>query len=219
MGEGGGTRMKTSLVITSYHIDDYTVELTRKCLASLKYGRPDEVILVDDCSPIQAGFDGVDNHIKRPVNGGFPKCANTGFKAATGDVIILSNNDIEYNPGWLEALLEALENGYDVASLVMSDQTYVTKDEITEGDRFGSLWAMKRKVYETIGGFDETFEKGTFEDLDFHQRVLKAGFRIGKNHKVVVEHVGRATMDKVYPDRIDFKEGKQRYLDKYGRID
>lgn len=209
-----------SLVITSYHADEEMVELTRKCLESLKYGRPDEVILVDDASPVQASFEQVDFHIHRKDNGGFPKCSNTGFAIAQGDIIILSNNDVIYNPGWLEAIIKPLKEGYDISSVRMSDSDgYVAEDKITNGDRFGSLWAMKRVVYETLGGFDESFDKGTFEDLDYHKRAEMAGFKIGKNHAVVVEHVGRATMDKLYPNREDFEEGKQHYMEKYGHVD
>lgn len=211
--------MRVSLIITSYHIDEAMAQLTRNCLESLTYGRPDEVIVVDDGSPHLVRLKGVDIHIFRSQNGGFPRCSNTGFQAATGDILILSNNDIQYTPGWLEGILKPLEQGYDISSIVMSDQSYETRDEITDGDRFGSLWAMKRKVYDTIGGFDESFDKGTFEDLDFHKRAEATGFRIGKNHSVLVEHTGRATMDKIYPNREDFEQGKEHFRKKYGKIE
>lgn len=208
-----------SLIITSYHPDEETLGFTRACIESLKYGRPDEVILVDDHSPIQAEFPAVDLYIKRETNGYFPKCANTGFAAAKGDILILSNNDIVYTPGWLEGILKPLKQGYDISSVVCSDQSWETRDEITEDDRFGSLWAMKREVYDTIGGFDESFNKGTFEDLDFHKRATAAGFKIAKNHGCLVEHTGRATMDKVFPDRQDFTEGQQHFISKYGELE
>lgn len=212
--------MKTSLVITSYHANQEMIEYTTDCLASLKYGRPDEVILVDDCSPIQVNFQDVDKHIIREENGYFPKCANTGFEAAEGEIIILSNNDIVFTPDWLQGILKPLNEGYDISSIRMSDSDgYVTDDKITEGDRFGSLWAMKRGVYDTIGGFDESFGKGTFEDLDYHKRAEAAGFKIAKNHAVMVEHVGRATMDELFPERDDFMEGQAKFVKKYGRLE
>lgn len=213
--------MTSAMAITSYHADPEMVELTKACLSSLKYGRPDYVILVDDHSPLKVKFEAVDKYIYRPRNGGFPKCANTGFKAAydTGaDIIILSNNDVVYTPGWLSGLIKPLKKGYDISSVVMSDQTWETEDKITEGDRFGSLFAMKRGVYEELGGYDESFDKGTFEDLDFHKRAEAAGFRIAKNHAVLVEHQGRATMDKLYPDRQDFNEGREHFRKKYGYV-
>lgn len=212
----------TSLIITSYHSDGEMWQFTKKCVGSLNHGRPDEVIVVDDASPItfREPLFGIERYIRREENGGFPRCANTGFKAATGDIIILSNNDLEYSEGWLEAILKPLEEGFDISSVRMSDSDGLeTEDKITEGDRFGSLWAMKREVYETIGGFDESFDKGTFEDLDFHKRAEAAGFRIGKNHAVVVKHQGRATMDKLYPDRRDFKEGQIHFEQKYGYLE
>lgn len=212
-------KSSVSLIITSYHADEEMINLTHRCLASLvPYTQPDEIILVDDCSPIKRNYNGL-TQIFRAENGGFPKCANTGFKAATGDILILSNNDITFTEGWLEAILEPLKQGFDISSVRMSDSDGLeTEDKITEGDRFGSLWAQKRRVYETIGGFDETFDKGTFEDLDFHKRAEEAGFRIGKNHSVVVNHVGRATMDKLYPDRRDFYEGKIHFEQKHGYV-
>lgn len=211
---------KVSLIITSYHSDLAMRMLTENCIESLKYGRPDEVILVDDASPIAYKPPAGILVVERETNGGFPKCANTGFKHASGDILILSNNDVEYTPGWLEGILKPLNEGYDISSIRMSDADgYTTEDKITEGDWFGSLWAMKRKVYDTIGGFDESFDKGTFEDKDYHMRALAAGFKIGKNHGALVEHIGRATMDKLYPNREDFWEGREKYQAKYGRVD
>jgi len=211
--------MKVSLIITSYHSDGEMVRLTETCLDSLKNGRPDEVIVVDDCSPILVGLQGADEYIRREENGGFPKCANTGWSAATGDILILSNNDIEYTKGWLEAILKPLLEGYDISSILVSDGDGTdTKDEIEEDGYFGSLWAQTRKVYEKLGGFDESFDKGTFEDKDYFVRAKRAGFRIGKNHGAYVNHVGRATMDKLYPDRIDFVEGMSKFEKKHGFI-
>ena len=211
--------MKTSLIITAYHVDETMAQLTRNCLDSLEYGRPDEVIVVDDGSPQFYRFRGVDKHIIRGTNGGFPECANTGWEGATGDILILSNNDIQYTPGWLEGILEPFKQGYDIAHIRVSDADGMsTEDGITEDDYFGSLWAQTREVYEKLGGFDERFKKGTFEDKDYFIRAKKAGFKIGKNNAAVVEHIGRATMDKLYPEREDFHENMARFKDKHGFV-
>lgn len=208
-----------SLIITSYHSDNAMAKLTKACLASLEHGRPDEVIVVDDCSPIMVGLEGVDHYVRREENGGFPECANTGFAEANGDILILSNNDITYTPGWLEAIVFPLLNGYDISHILVSDADgTTTEDEITEDDYFGSLWAMNRNVYEKLGGFDKRFKKGTFEDKDYFVRAKRAGFRIGKNHNAYVNHVGRATMDKLYPNQEDFHENMKRFEDKYGGV-
>lgn len=210
---------RTSLVITAYHSDDAMVDLTCECVDSLRYGRPDEVILVDDCSPLELKHPKVDKYIRRLTNGGFPKCANTGFKASTGDVIILSNNDVTYNPGWLDGILKPLSEGYDISSIRVSDSDgYELEDYIEEDGTFGSLWAMTREVYDKLGGFDESFGKGTFEDKDFAKRAKQAGFKMGKYHGALVEHIGRATMDKLYPNQEDFWEGRETFIKKHGSI-
>lgn len=208
-----------SLIITTYHADMDMVRLTEACLRSLKYGRPEEVIVVDDGSPLLIGLQGVDHYVRREENGGFPECANTGFAEANGDILILSNNDIIYTDGWLEAILKPFSLGYDISHINVSDADgTTTEDKITEDDYFGSLWGMTRKVYEKLGGFDERFKKGTFEDKDYFVRAKRAGFKIGKNHAAYVNHVGRATMDKLYPDQEDFKENMKRFEDKYGGV-
>lgn len=209
----------TSLIITSYHVDNKMADLTIKCLESLEAGRPDEVIVVDDCSPIMIGLEGVDNYVRRETNGGFPECANSGFEAARGQILILSNNDIVYTEGWLPAILKPLSMGYDISHIMVSDGDGTdTEDKITEDDYFGSLWAMTRKVYEKLGGFDERFINGTFEDKDYFVRAKRAGFKIGKNHASYVNHVGRATMGILYPESEDFIANRQRFQEKWGYI-
>lgn len=154
------------------------------------------------------------------VNGDtFAKNVNQGLKAATGDVIIICNNDIEFTQeDWLEQLLKPLNEGFDIASIRTTDgDGWDTVDYISEGDYFGSIWAMKRKVYDTIGGFDDQFD--SFEDKDYYNRAKEAGFRIGKNHAGLVKHIGRATAKIKFPDNEDNTASKQLYYKKYGRVD
>lgn len=210
--------MQTSIIIPCYYLNDDFVKMTANCLYSMGDEKPKEIIVVDDNSPIEHTFDGVTN-IRREKNGRFPKAVNTGLRAATGDILIIANNDITFYPGWLKGLLKALKH-YDIASIRVTDSDgWTTEDTFTEGDYFGSLWAMKRKVYETIGGLDDSFTLGSFEDKDYYNRALEAGFTIGKYHGALVEHIGRATNNIEFPNHEDFVKGKEVYLDKYGRID
>ena len=214
--------MKTSMIITYYYVDDSTVDMTLRCLNSLEFGRPDEVILVNDGSKVSKElleYPGI-RYIQRPENGGFAACVNTGLDAASNEVIIICNNDIELSPGWLEAITEPLTQGYSISSIRTTDQTgYDTEDVTTEGDNFGSIWAMTRTAYELIGKMDESLGKGYFEDQDYKQRALSLGLKIAKNHRVAVEHVGKATFSKIDPEDEHFRAGMQRYKDKYGRVD
>lgn len=207
-----------SLIIPTYITDLPSAKMTTDCLDSLRYDtRPDEVIVVDDASPKQIFIQ--DKHIRLPENKGFAGAVNEGLRAATGDILIISNNDIIFQPGWLSGLVDPLKEA-DICSIRTTDNSgWETEDKLTEGDKFGSIWAMKRSVYELLGGLDESLGKSTFEDLDYRRRAREAGLRIVKNHNALVEHLGRATMSKIYKDNEDFIAGREAYLKKWGNLE
>ena len=153
-------------------------------------------------------------------NEGYATNVNAGLRAATGDYLIVSNNDIEFiQPDWLEHLLNPLKEGYDISSIRTTDADgWETEDIIEENAKFGSLWCMKRAVYETIGGLDESYGKGYFEDLDYQKRATDAGFRVAKNHAGIVEHKGKATFSVVDPDDTAFWEAREKFKRKWGEV-
>ena len=95
--------MKFSYVIPSIN---QTKMLINDCIDSLLKHENlagDEIIVVDDGSPshiqsvVKAECErrGV-TVILRPANGGFPIAANEGIRAATGDVVVMVNNDVQF---------------------------------------------------------------------------------------------------------------------------
>jgi GT2 family glycosyltransferase len=212
---------KVSLIIPCYHATHDLLVTTLACLNSLnETDAPDEVIVVDDGSPLKLG--GIDDVIllTRRKNGGYAAAVNTGLKEATGNIIVICNNDVVFlQPQWLEELIKPLKLGYSIASIRTTDSDgWLTEDKITEGDKFGSIWAMKRDVYETIGGLDETFGKGYFEDLDYHKRAEDSGFKIAKNHAGIVEHIGKATFRIVDPSDRSYATARARFKEKWGKV-
>lgn len=209
---------KVSIIIPCYFADERFVEMTGNCLDTLS--GVDEVIIVDDGSPVTPVYGEEYIYVSRLENGGYAAAVNTGLKEATGEVIVVCNNDIEFiQPDWLKHLLKPLKEGYDIASIRTTDADgWETDDYISEDDKFGSIWAMKREVYETIGGLDETFGKGYFEDLDYHHRAKREGFRVAKNHAGLVEHKGKATFKEVDPDDTSFLTARDRFIAKWGKV-
>jgi glycosyltransferase involved in cell wall biosynthesis len=57
----------------------------------------------------------------------------------------------------------------------------------------GFCLLMKRAVYETIGGLDERFGMGFFDDDDLAQRARRAGFELAVAHDLFVHHFGSRT--------------------------
>lgn len=208
-----------SLIIPCYWVNQYLVDLTSICLSGLK-DFPGEVIVVDDGSPIKPLFEYDVTRITCPENGGYASAVNVGLDAVDSDIIIICNNDVEFiDPEWLSQLIKPLDMGFDISSIRTTDSDgWEVEDKITVKDKFGSIWAMKKIVYETIGGLDESFGKGYFEDLDYQKRAEDAGFRVAKNHAALVLHHGKSTFKIVDTDDKAYKLAMDRFKLKWGAI-
>ena len=125
------------------------------------------------------------------------------------DWVVVLNNDVLLPAGWLQALLGGAErHGLDVVCPAMRerDQNYdfvayarefMTKlgGVVRRGGAHGVCFAVRRAVFETIGGFDEAFRIGQFEDADFFRRAKLAGFRTGIVGACFIHHFGSVTQD------------------------
>lgn len=221
--------MKVSIIIPCYWANEELYQMTIKCLNSLNDTtdtEPSEVLIINDGSPLnphlidETNFVQQFKQIDRKKNGGYVVAVNTGLYHATGDVIIVANNDLVFiDPNWLKELLRPLREGYDISSIRVSDADgWTVEDRYEENAKFGSIFAMKRGVYEKLGGFDEYF-KGYFTDLDYRRKALNAGFRIVKNHAGLVEHIGKATYKQVDPEDREYWEMKERFMEKWGFVE
>lgn len=208
-----------SMIIPVYATTDELVEITKRCIESMSHSLPDELIIVDDASPIELPLE--ENVIRRSKNGGFAAAVNTGLEVATGDVLIVCNNDIEFiDPNWMLGLLMPLNDGAHISCIRTSDSDGYEVESYYEYDaKFGSIWAMKREVYEKLGGLDESFGLGYAEDLDYRRRALNEGFIIAKNHGALVHHIGKATFSEVDPEDKSYSDALKLYEEKWGFIE
>ena len=160
-------------------------------------------------------FDGRDGvrcwQVREPVAG---KCRaqNKTIPLTRGEIVAFLDDDVEVRPEWLESIDSFFKNyPHDAmqGSVIMrpEDQKneklqkalyrYRTVDFVNYRSAPGSdlrtltggNMALRRGVFEGAGMFDERLGPGGFgisEDVEFAQRVLKAGLRIGWEPKAAV---------------------------------
>src|SRR5947207_6665497 len=109
-------KMKVSIVIPCYNEKDTIEKIVEAVRNAPLESR--EIIVVDDCS--QDGTQAVlkekisqmvDQVIYHPVNRGKGAALRSGFAAASGDIILVQDADLEYSPDDYPVLLDPLISG------------------------------------------------------------------------------------------------------------
>lgn len=212
--------------------------LLTSCLESLRRQtmRPAAVVVIDNGSTddsramLSRSFEEIEV-IRLERNRGFARAVNAGIRASRTGLVALLNNDAEAEPGWLEALVAALDGDRVgmVASKILDADDPARIDGIglevnAEGDPrqigrgepdgptfaaprevFGPIAAAalyRRELFEEIGPFDERFF-AYLEDVDLAWRARRAGWRCVYAPGAVVRH-RRASTARRIPRRIRY---------------
>lgn len=132
--------------------------------------------------------------VDAPERRGPPYALNRGVLESTAESIVFCNDDDEVAPGWLAAMAEALQSNEVVAGCLeherLNEPWLLDVRGRPQTDRlpewgflpymrfaFGATIGIRRRLHESIGGFDEELTPSG-EDMDYCWRVQLAGFRI-----------------------------------------
>ncbi|WP_051924556.1 glycosyltransferase [Arenimonas donghaensis] len=153
-------------------------------------------------------------------NLGFIGACNAGAAKARGEFLVFLNNDTTVQPGWLDALLATFsrypDTGLAGSQLVYPDGRLQEAGGIIFAD--GSCWnygrfedpahprfnfvrevdycsgasiAIRRELFESLGGFDAHYAPAYYEDTDLAMRVRQQGLKVRyQPASVVVHHEG-----------------------------
>ncbi len=147
--------MRLSVIMPVYNERETLEEIVRQVLAT---GLAHEIIIVDDGSTdgsreIMRQWEGHDTVrvIYHEKNMGKGSAVRTGFQAATGDVFIIQDADLEYDPRDYADLLRPIEEG---------------RADVVYGSRFLGKPARKMKFWHRVGNFILTLMTNILYDLD-----------------------------------------------------
>jgi GT2 family glycosyltransferase len=149
----------------------------------------------------------------RFIDTGAPVCAararNLGMAAATGDVFLLLDADCIPRPDWLarhrarQAVGETVVGGaVDLQGSnywAQSDNVSMFHEFVPQrppGERFllpTLNLSVRREVFESVGGMDESFPGAAAEDADWTIRIRRAGYRLWFDPSAVVAHAPART--------------------------
>ncbi len=183
--------------------------------------------------------------IKNDKNLGFPMAINIGFKEALGEYIIVLNNDVLVNKHWLDELLNVAESDEQIGIVgpvsnkvsgvqldknadynnlsdmeVYAEKVYnLNKGKTFDFPRVAFLCTLiKRNVIEKIGGLEEFFTPGNYEDDDFCLRAQIAGYKTKIALSVFVHHFGSVSFQSLEnnPYEILLEKNKNKFISKWG---
>lgn len=109
--------MKLSIIIPCFN-EINTIEIILKKIIKL-YPEEKQVIVIDDCSTdgsreiLQNNiFKLIDNLVLNDKNYGKGYCVKKGIEVAEGDIILIQDADLEYDPGDYYKLVNPIKNNY-----------------------------------------------------------------------------------------------------------
>ncbi|HEX4188695.1 MAG TPA: glycosyltransferase [Solirubrobacteraceae bacterium] len=156
-------------------------------------GHPGELVVA--LNGVEAGAVGVPDGVATVAMGanrGVAPAWNAAARAASGDLLVFCNDDVELGPASLRRLADALLSRPDTGVVGpvgsrwdIAEARHVawvgpgrTPGELAPCEVVsGFLFACRRATWERVGGFDEFYAPASWEEVDFCTAVRAEGGR------------------------------------------
>ena len=157
-----------SIVIPTYNEARTIEKIIRGAAASTRtMGMTEEIIVVDDASidETETIVKGItDIHIayhRMPVNRGKGAALKKGFEEATGDIVVIQDADLEYDPGDYPKLIEPIQ---------------LAKADVVYGTRFKGQYQRVLYFWHSLGNTVLTLISNVFTNLNLSD--METGYKV-----------------------------------------
>ena len=184
----------------------------RECLGSLAACSPppDEIIVVAD------GEDGSDYSfvseagyilLRLESNSGPAVARNYGAEHAKGDILLFIDSDVVVREDLIEKVLAGFDQDSRVSAIIGSYDDSPAKPDFFSQYRnlmhhfvhqhaeenastfWGACGAVKREVFNAVGGFSTCYSQPSIEDIELGYRMKKAGFALRLDKDLQIKHL------------------------------
>ena len=218
---------KVSLIMLAYNKLEYTrlaVESLYKYTSNIDF----EFITVNNGSSdgTKAYFESLPNEKKLNFenNVGGDRAFNEAIKYAEGEYTVFLNNDLIFTENWLENLIKVIESdpkigvvvpvcnsssNYQVVQLEYYDTNMLQEVAKKYNKSDSSKWEerlrlmlyaaiFRTKELKELGGLDEIYSPGGFDDDDLTCRYRRAGYKLILTKDTYLHHYGSITIGEAY---------------------
>lgn len=203
-------KVTISLITPAYN----NAQEVKKLLASVRNDYLNdntlEVIVVDDCSRDDAIVrvaqeSGFARYIRLDKNSGPAVVRNVGAKAAKNDVLVFVDSDVILNSDTLSRIRERFSADDPVA--ILGGEYDIEPENPSFATKFKSLmvasWrprenvvtdfltrvgAIRRDIFEELGGFNTVLRTAAVEDYEFGRRLMNKGYTMHYDPTLTVRH-------------------------------
>ena len=161
-----------SVIIPAYQAEKYIAQAVAS-VRSQNWPGEIEIIVIDDGSTdnTAAIAESLGVRVIRKAQGGAASARNEGLRAAAGEFILLLDADDMFTPGSVEAMYAAMEQNDADAVFAMAED--FLSPELSDAQKaelkpraaaYGGVLPgcslIRRRVFDTIGLFDDTMKSG-----------------------------------------------------------
>lgn len=191
----------------------------------------------------QSKYADIKTVIFNSENKGFPAGCNHGAKLVEDEYICFLNNDTIVTPNWLGNLLNHIngEQSFKIigpcTNYISGEQKFITDIYNNNNELYniaikfynnnkpshklvnwliGFCMIMKIELFNELGGFDESYGLGNWEDIDFCMKARQKNISIGIARDVYIHHFESITNRSLNNEYLKLLQNNKRiFLEKW----